>query len=36
LRLLHDLRRQLLDAPTPLRRTSLPPQMPEDTVSAVA
>ena len=26
LRLLHDLRRQLLDPPTPIRRTSHPPQ----------
>jgi putative transposase len=36
LRLLHDLRRQLLDPPTPLRRTSPPTAQPEETVSAVA
>ena len=34
--LLHDLRRQLLDPPTPLRRTSPPDPEPEETVSAVA
>jgi putative transposase len=36
LRLLHDLRRQLLDPPTPLRRTSHPAEEPEETVTAVA
>jgi len=36
LRLLHDLRRQLLDPPTPIRRTSHPTAEPEETVSAVA
>ena len=36
LRLLHDLRRQLLDPPTPIRRTSHPAAEPEETVSAVA
>jgi putative transposase len=35
LRLLHDLRRQLLDPPTPIRRTS-PAAEPEETVAAVA
>jgi putative transposase len=36
LRLLHDLRRQLLDPPTPIRRTSHPAPEPETTVGAVA
>jgi transposase-like protein len=36
LRLLHDLRRQLLDPPTPIRRTSHPAAEPEETVAAVA
>jgi putative transposase len=36
LRLLHDLRRQLLDPPTPIRRTSHPTAEPEQTVAAVA
>ena len=36
LRLLHDLRRQLLDPPTPIRRTGQPAAQPEETVSAVA
>ena len=36
LRLLHDLRRQLLDPPTPIRRTSHPTAEPEKTVAAVA
>jgi putative transposase len=36
LRLLHDLRRQLLDPPTPIRRTSHPAADPEETVTAVA
>jgi putative transposase len=36
LRLLHDLRRQLLDPPTPIRRTSHLAAQPEETVSAVA
>jgi putative transposase len=36
LRLLHDLRRQLLDPPTPLRRASHPAAEPEEAVSAVA
>jgi putative transposase len=36
LRLLHDLRRQLLDPPTPIRRTSHPAAEPEQTVVAVA
>jgi putative transposase len=36
LRLLHDLRRQLLDPPTPIRRTRHPAQEPEETVTAVA
>jgi transposase-like protein len=36
LRLLHDLRRQLLDPPTPIRRTSHPAAAPEETVGAVA
>jgi putative transposase len=36
LRLLHDLRRQLLDPPTPIRRTSHPAEEPEETVTAVA
>ena len=36
LRLLHDLRRQLLDPPTQLRRTSPAAAAPEETVSAVA
>jgi transposase-like protein len=36
LRLLHDLRRQLLDPPTPIRRASRPAAEPEETVSAVA
>ena len=36
LRLLHDLRRQLLDPPTPIRRTSHPTAEPEETVAAVA
>jgi len=35
LRMLHDLRRQLLDPPTPIRRTSHPAG-PEETVPAVA
>jgi hypothetical protein len=35
LRLLHDLRRQLLGPPTPIRRTS-PVAEPEETVAAVA
>src|SRR6266581_2071445 len=33
LRLLHDLRHQLLDPPTPLRRTSHPAEEPEETVT---
>ena len=36
LRLLHDLRRQLLDPPTRIRRTSHPAAEPEETVAAVA
>jgi putative transposase len=36
LRLLHDLRRQLLDPPAPIRRTSHPAAEPEATVAAVA
>jgi putative transposase len=36
LRLLHDLRRQLLDPPTPIRQTSHPARQPEETVAAVA
>jgi putative transposase len=36
LRQLHDLRRQLLDPPTPIRRTSRAAAEPEETVSAVA
>ena len=36
LRLLHDLRRQLLDPPTPIRRASHPAEEPEETVTAVA
>jgi putative transposase len=36
LRLLHDLRRQLLDPATPIRRTSHPATEPEETVAAVA
>jgi transposase-like protein len=36
LRLLHDLRRQLLDPPTPIRRASHPTAEPEETVGAVA
>jgi putative transposase len=36
LRLLHDLRHQLLDPPTPLRRTSYPAADPQETVSVVA
>jgi putative transposase len=36
LRLLHDLRRQLLDPPTPIRRASHPAAEPEETVTAVA
>jgi transposase-like protein len=36
LRLLHDLRRQLLDPPTPIHRTSHAAADPEETVSAVA
>jgi len=36
LRLLHDLRRQLLDPPTPIRRASRSTAEPEETVSAVA
>jgi putative transposase len=36
LRLLHDLRRQLLDPPTPIRRVSQPAAQPEETVGAVA
>jgi putative transposase len=36
LRLLHDLRRQLLDPPTPIRRTSHLAEEPEETVTAVA
>ena len=36
LRLLHDLRRQLLDPPTPIRRTSHPAAEPEEIVAAVA
>jgi putative transposase len=36
LRLLHDLRRQLLDPPTPIHRTSHPASQPEQTVAAVA
>jgi putative transposase len=35
LRLLHDLRRQILDPPSPIRRTS-PATEPEETVAAVA
>jgi hypothetical protein len=35
LRLLHDLRHQLLDPPTPIHRTSHPAD-PEETVTAVA
>src|SRR5438046_6354458 len=34
LRLLHDLRRQLLDPPTPIRRPSHPAAEPEETVGA--
>jgi len=36
LRLLHDLRRQLLDPPTPIRQTSHPHSQTEETVAAVA
>jgi len=36
LRLLHDLRRQLLDPPTPIHRTSHPDAEPEQTVAAIA
>jgi putative transposase len=36
LRQLHDLRRQLLDPPTPIRQTSHPAAEPEETVAAVA
>jgi transposase-like protein len=36
LRLLHDLRRQLLDPPTPIHRTSHPTAEPDETVAAVA
>jgi putative transposase len=36
LRMLHDLRHQLLDPPTPLRRTSHPAADPEETVTAIA
>jgi transposase-like protein len=36
LRLLHDLRRQLLDPPTPIHRTSPSTSQPEETVAAVA
>jgi putative transposase len=36
LRLPHDLRRQLPDPPTPIRRTSHPAAKPEETVTAVA
>ena len=36
LRLLQDLRRQLLDPPTPIRRASHPTGQPEETVAAVA
>ena len=36
LRLLHDLRRQLLDPPTPIRRASHPAGQPDETVAAVA
>src|SRR5947199_1811221 len=36
LRLLHDLRRRLLDPPTPIRRPSHPAAEPEETVGAVA
>jgi hypothetical protein len=36
LRLLHDLRRQLLDPPTPIRRASHPAAEPEETAAAVA
>jgi hypothetical protein len=36
LRMLHDLRHQLLDPPTPIRRASYPAAGPEETVTAVA
>ena len=36
LRLLHELRRQLLDPPTPIHRTSHPDAEPEQTVAAIA
>jgi putative transposase len=36
LRLLHDLRRQLLDPPTPIRPASPPAAQPAETVGAVA
>jgi hypothetical protein len=36
LRLLHDLRRQLIDPQTPIRRSSHTAKKPEETVAAVA